>query len=146
MSQELFDVLKRRREPAEMREQLGTSARDLDARVLQLVASLNGQDDSPEQQAISAYITARLYESTAETTNGSAALKFTPELGELREWWCRHIRWQQRQYLTPEVLEWARRNFNEEQFLAGLREVQATGGRGITDLLDEWEQEAASRE
>jgi hypothetical protein len=146
MSQELFDVLKRRCEPAEMRKQLGTSAHDLDARVLQLTTSLNNPDDSPEQQAISAYIMARLYESTVETTNGSAPPSFTPELRELREWAYRYIRWQQRQHLIPEVLERARRTFNEEQFLAGLREVQATGSVGITDLLDEWEQEAASRE
>ncbi|HEY7423278.1 MAG TPA: hypothetical protein VH682_03460 [Gemmataceae bacterium] len=146
MSQELFDVLKRRGEPAEMRKQLGTSARDLDARVLQLIAGLNGQDDSPEQEAISAYTIARLYESTVETTNGSAPLSFTPELRELREWAYRYIRWQQRRYFTPEVLEQERRNINEEQVLAGLREIQATGGVQIKDLLDEWEQEAASRE
>src|SRR5215472_17370409 len=78
MSQELFDVLKRRCEPAEMRKHLGTSARDLDARVLQLTASLNGtaslydgQGDSPEGKAVFAYVAARCNECGVEAQRRS---------------------------------------------------------------------------
>lgn len=145
MNRELFDVLGRFA-PAEIRKRLCASARDLDVRVLQLIADLNGHDDSPQQRAISRYITARLYESTAEPTDESTPFNFTPELRDLREWVYGYYRWEQRRYLTPEVKEWARRTFNEEEFLAELREIEASGGVQIKDLLDEMEQEAAARE
>jgi formylmethanofuran dehydrogenase subunit E-like metal-binding protein len=59
MEQNLFEVL-RRCTPAEARQQLNLSARDLDARVLQLTASVNGQTESPDNEAIIAYVNARL--------------------------------------------------------------------------------------
>jgi hypothetical protein len=151
MSQELFDVLKRRCEPAEMRKQLGTSARDLDARVLQLSASihgtadLEGQDDSPEGRAVFNYIAARCHECGVEAERSSQPLEYPPELVELREW-VRRRYFPNSPPVTPELLEWARQTFNEEDYLAGLREFEARGAVGITDLLDKWEQEAASRE
>jgi hypothetical protein len=152
VSQELFDVLKRRCGPAELRKQLGTSARDLDAHVLQLTASLNGtaslydgQGDSPEGQAVFAYVRARCHECGVEAERASRPLDYTPELVELREW-VRRRYFPDSPPVTPELLEWARSTFNKEDYLAGLREFEATGGVGIQDLLDEWEQEAASRE
>lgn len=145
MSQELFELLKRCT-PAEARQQLNLSDRELDSRVLHLAASFNGQEDFPEKQTLIGYTTARSYEAAAATKDESQPLVITPELRELREWVYRHLRLEQRKYLTPEVLEWARRTFNEEEFLAGLREIEATGGVQIVDLLDELEQEAASRE
>lgn len=39
--------------------------------------------------------------------------------------------------LTPELLEWARRQFTEEELVSGLRELRAKGGLGIEDLLPE---------
>jgi endogenous inhibitor of DNA gyrase (YacG/DUF329 family) len=44
--------------------------------------------------------------------------------------------------LSPELLEWARRDFNEEEFLAGLREIEETGGLELKDFIQELEQEA----
>lgn len=145
MSQEILDMLMRST-PAEARQRLNLSARDLDAQVLQLTTSLNGQIDSPERQAIVAYVNARIDEPFGEGGGGTAPLNLTPELEGLRLWVCCHYRALQQQYLTPEVLEWARRTFNEEEFLAGLREIETTGGVEIRDLLDELEQEVPPRE
>lgn len=136
MSQELFDLLTRST-PAEARQQLNLSVRDLDAQVLQLTASLNGQGDSPERRATIAYTTARSYESAAETNGAPGPLECTPELRELRDWVCRYYRLQQQQYLTPEFLEWAHRTFDEQVFLAGLREIEATGGLELKDFIHE---------
>jgi hypothetical protein len=44
--------------------------------------------------------------------------------------------------LPPELLEWARRDFNEEEFLEGLREIERTGGLELKDFIHELEQEA----
>jgi hypothetical protein len=145
MEQDLFDVLKRST-PAEARQQLNLSARDLDAQVLQLTASVNGQGESPESQAVIAYVNARIGEPSGETECQVPPLNLTPELEGLRQWVCGHYRALQQQYLTPEVLEWARRTFDEEVHLAGLREIEATGGVDIKDLLYDLEQEATPRE
>lgn len=48
--------------------------------------------------------------------------------------------------VTPEVLEWARRTFDEQEFLAGLREIERTGGLELKDFIQELEREAESRE
>jgi hypothetical protein len=135
MNQELMEVLKRST-PAEARERLNLSARDLDTQVLQLTASLNGQDDSPEGQALVAYVTARIHEPLGEAKDSVPPLNLPAELEELRLWVCSYYRAQQQQYLTPEFLEWARQSFNEEEFLAGLREIETTGGVDIKDLID----------
>jgi hypothetical protein len=42
--------------------------------------------------------------------------------------------------LPPELREWARQQFNEEEFLAGLREVEETGGVELKDFIRELEQ------
>ena len=48
--------------------------------------------------------------------------------------------------LSPELLAWAREQFNEEEFLAGLREVRETGGLELRDFLPQLEQEAGLRD
>jgi hypothetical protein len=48
--------------------------------------------------------------------------------------------------LSPELLEWARQQFHEEEFIAGLREIQDTGGLELKDFIQELEQEAATRD
>lgn len=145
MSRELLEVLLRST-LAEARQQLNLSARDLDAQVLQLTTRLNGQIDSPERQALVAYTDARIEEAFKEPGGGTPPLNLTPELEGLRQWVCCHLRALQQQYLTPEFLEWARRTFNEEVHLAGLREIEATGGVDIKDLLNDPEQEVTPRE
>ncbi len=144
MSQEVLEVLMRST-PAEARQRLNLSARDLDAQVLQLTASLNGQIDSSENQAVFNYVIARSREDSIEAQRASRPLIYTPELVELRNWALPRFL-PNYQPVTPELLEWARRTFNEEEFLAGLREIEATGGVEITDLIQEPEQEATSRE
>jgi hypothetical protein len=43
-------------------------------------------------------------------------------------------------------MEWVRRHFNEEEFVAGLREIWETGGVELQDFIRELEQEAEPRE
>jgi len=147
MSQELFDVLKRRGEPAEMRKRLGVSIRELDARVLQLTASLNGtanlngQEDSPEGQAIFSYVASRCRECGLEAERTSQPLVFPPELVELREW-VRRRYFPDSSPVTAELLEWAQHEFSkysEEELLAGIREIETTGGLELKDFIHELE-------
>lgn len=37
--------------------------------------------------------------------------------------------------LTPELLDWARGQFTEEQAVAGLREIRETGGLSFDDVI-----------
>ncbi|HLN28382.1 MAG TPA: hypothetical protein VK395_11630 [Gemmataceae bacterium] len=47
---------------------------------------------------------------------------------------------------APEILEWARQQFSEEEILAGLREVRETGGVELRNFIQELEQIAVARE
>lgn len=145
MSKEILEVLMRST-PAEARQRLKLCTRDLDAQVLQLTASLNGQLDSPERQAVVAYVNARIDEPIEEAGGRVPPLNLTLELEGLRQWVCCHYRALQRQYLTPELLEQERRAVNEEEILAGLREIEATGGLELKDFIHELEQEVTPRE
>jgi hypothetical protein len=46
----------------------------------------------------------------------------------------------------PELLDWGRRQFSEEEIAAGLREVRQTGGLELRDFIHELEQAAGSDE
>jgi hypothetical protein len=46
--------------------------------------------------------------------------------------------------LTPEVLTWARQRFSPQEFVAGIREVQETGGLELGDFIHKLEQEVGS--
>jgi hypothetical protein len=48
--------------------------------------------------------------------------------------------------LPPELRQWEQDNFDKEAFLAGLREVEQTGGVELKDFIHELEQGASSRE
>jgi anti-anti-sigma factor len=48
--------------------------------------------------------------------------------------------------LPPEILDWARRQFSDEEILAGLQELRNGGGQELADFIAELEQEAAPRE
>lgn len=37
--------------------------------------------------------------------------------------------------ISPEVMEWARQTFDEDAFWADMREIEATGGAKIEDIL-----------
>ncbi len=41
--------------------------------------------------------------------------------------------------LPPELIDWARREFSEEEILAGIREIRETGGLELKDFIDELE-------
>jgi hypothetical protein len=43
-------------------------------------------------------------------------------------------------------MEWARQQFSEEEFLAGLRDVRENGGLELKDFIQGLEQEAAPRD
>ncbi len=42
--------------------------------------------------------------------------------------------------LTPEILQWAREQFSEEELAAGLRDLRENGGLELRDFLPELEQ------
>ncbi len=44
----------------------------------------------------------------------------------------------------PEVMEWVRQQFTEEEIVAGLREVEKTGGFELRDFLPDLERDAGS--
>jgi hypothetical protein len=48
--------------------------------------------------------------------------------------------------LSPELLEWARQQINEEEIVAGMREIEETGGLELSDFLPELEQAAGPDE
>ena len=47
-----------------------------------------------------------------------------------------------REKIPPEILEWARQTFDEGEFLAHVREVEATGGLRLEDFIAELERAA----
>jgi hypothetical protein len=47
--------------------------------------------------------------------------------------------------VPPEILEWARQTFDEEEFLMHVREINATGGLRLEDFLPELEARARSK-
>ncbi len=74
--------------PAEARQRLNLSTRDLDAQVLQLATSLNGPIESPEPQVVVAYVNARIDEPLGDGEDRVPPLNLTPELEGLRQWVC----------------------------------------------------------
>jgi hypothetical protein len=50
-----------------------------------------------------------------------------------------------RERIPPEILEWARQTFDEEEFLTHVREIEATGGLRLEDFLAELEARARSK-
>jgi hypothetical protein len=50
-----------------------------------------------------------------------------------------------RETIPPEILAWARQTFDEEEFLADMREIEATGGVRLEDFIAELEARARSK-
>lgn len=50
-----------------------------------------------------------------------------------------------REPIPPELVEWARQTFDEEEFLAQVRELQASGGLQREDFIAEVEARARSK-
>ena len=50
-----------------------------------------------------------------------------------------------RERIPPELLAWARQTFDEEEFLADVREIEATGGLRLEDFIAEVEARARSK-
>jgi hypothetical protein len=50
-----------------------------------------------------------------------------------------------RERIPPEILEWARQTFDEEEFLAQVREIEATGGVRLEDFIAEVEARARGK-
>jgi hypothetical protein len=48
--------------------------------------------------------------------------------------------------VPPEVIEWALKNFNEEEVLEELRQIRETGGLKLSDFLPELEAIANAKE
>ncbi len=63
------------------------------------------------------------------------------EKAELRQWKA-----EKDALMTPEFLTWARAQFNEEEFLAGMREIEETGGVDFATLMRDIDQILGSNE
>jgi hypothetical protein len=50
-----------------------------------------------------------------------------------------------REKIPPEILEWARQTFDEQEFLAHVREIETTGGLRLEDFIAELEARARSK-
>lgn len=50
-----------------------------------------------------------------------------------------------RERIPPEILEWARQTFDEEEFLRQVREIEATGGLPLEDFIAEIEARVRSK-
>jgi hypothetical protein len=50
-----------------------------------------------------------------------------------------------RETIPPELVEWARQTFDEEEFLAQLREIEARGGLQLEDFISEVEARARAK-
>ena len=50
-----------------------------------------------------------------------------------------------REPIPPEIVEWARQTFDEDEFLTQVREIEATGGLQLEDFIAEVEARARSR-
>jgi hypothetical protein len=50
-----------------------------------------------------------------------------------------------RERIPPEILEWARQTFDEEEFLTQVRQIEATGGLALEDFVAELEASARSK-
>ncbi|MBY0526157.1 MAG: hypothetical protein K2R98_22375 [Gemmataceae bacterium] len=50
-----------------------------------------------------------------------------------------------RERIPPEILEWARQTFNEEEFLTQVREIETTGGLPLEDFIAEIEARAKAK-
>jgi hypothetical protein len=48
--------------------------------------------------------------------------------------------------MTPEQMDWSRRTFNLEEFIAGVHEIEKTGGLELKDFIHELEEGAPPRE
>jgi hypothetical protein len=48
--------------------------------------------------------------------------------------------------LPEHLRDWARQQFDEAEFLAGMREIRATGGIELKDFIQELEEDASPRE
>jgi hypothetical protein len=47
-----------------------------------------------------------------------------------------------REPIPPEIVEWARQTFDEEEFLKHVREIETTGGLRLEDFIAELEARA----
>ncbi len=50
-----------------------------------------------------------------------------------------------REAIPPEIVEWARQTFDEEEFLAQIREIEESGGLQLDDFIAEIEARARSK-
>ncbi|MFO0930008.1 MAG: hypothetical protein U0736_23785 [Gemmataceae bacterium] len=50
-----------------------------------------------------------------------------------------------RESIPPDLLEWARQTFDEDAFIAQMREIEATGGLQLEDFLPEMEARARGK-
>ena len=47
--------------------------------------------------------------------------------------------------ISPDIVEWARQTFDEDEFLTDIREIETTGGLQLEDFITEAEVRATSK-
>jgi hypothetical protein len=109
MSQNFYELLARVA-PAEKPERREAAARELDVLTQRLVAIIENLGDSNAQRDILAFLSAK---TLTRLENGATAI------------------------FTPDFLEWARTQYSDEEIIAGIREVQETGGLELKDFIQE---------
>jgi len=121
MSQGFIDVLMQHNSASDPKL-LEETAKELEALSLLLSLILEGVSDSSARKEVLVRLSNNVLNSLPEV-NGPRPL--TP---------------------TPEILQWARNQVNEEEIVAGLCEIQQTGGLELRDFIAEIEQETMPHE
>jgi hypothetical protein len=130
MSQEFLDVLSRHAAAGEL-EKLDPVARELDNLSLRLATVLSGLQDSSARQDLLAQFDARVLGSLKEIEEKAVRPGTSFPSSEPNELPSGK--------LTPELREWARQQFSEEEIVAGLQELRDKGGLELGDFLKELE-------
>jgi hypothetical protein len=127
MSEAFSDVLGRLM-PTARPETIGPAARQVEALAQQMADVLVALDPAAASAAL-AYFAALVQRIVAERT-AEAVRRLDDEKPPGRE------------AIPSDVLAWARQQFTEEEIVAGLRELRATGGLELSEFIGELEQEA----
>ena len=115
MSQDFLDVLARHA-TADDPQRLDAAVRVLRTLSHQMVLVLDGLKDVSAQEEILSRFNASVLASLADRPQATS--------------------------IAPELLQWARQTFDREEFMAGVREIEETGGLKFEDFVEELEKAA----
>jgi hypothetical protein len=151
---QVFADLANTRELAELAPESGERLRQLSTKMAELLAACNA---GAQEEILAKFVRIILTNltvlgdearqaidrqsgdvQTGKTSGEDAGGNHLPPLGKGPEFPAAPI--------PPEIKEWARQHFNEEETAAGLREIQETGGLELADFIEELKQAATPHE